>query len=485
MRPAFTLALALLGLQGISAFGANLEVLERELAQLDAGADAPKAAGILTGEERQERLQEQVADLRKAVESARRVVVVNVPAFTLTAYEDGKPVLESRVIVGSPQRKTPLRETEVTGVQFNPAWSAPSRVVKGDLTRNGVIDEQAVRRKGLTVLDDQGNPLPPDALSFIPADQAGRLRYYHPPGDGNALGRLKVTLKGLPDIYLHDTPNKSLFAKSRRALSSGCVRVEKARELAAWLTGKSAGEIDELIAGNATRTVEVQATKVVLGYWLADTVNDRAVYVDDIYRMASSRRGAPQLLAAKTADDPIAALIAAKEAETTAQVASEKPAADKAGAEKSAESKTASSNLPAATTAAATSGAATIAAAPPAASAPAPRRAFVSPANASPWVDYYIRSALAGLQVDALRYAVNWQMPPRPSTGAATVVTLTIDRNGNVRATDLGAARADAALRALTREHFARHSRTLPFPEPLARDVDELMVPVTLTLARG
>ena len=48
-----------------------------------------------------------------------------------------------------------------------------------------------------------------DRLGFIPADQSSRLRYYHPPGDGNALGRLKVTLKGMPDIYLHDTPTRS------------------------------------------------------------------------------------------------------------------------------------------------------------------------------------------------------------------------------------------------------------------------------------
>jgi hypothetical protein len=485
MRPFLMSFATVFALQGFPAQAANLRVLERELAVLDMGADGTAAKGGLPAEERRARLQEQADALRKAVESARRVIIVNVPAYTLTAYEDGQPVLESRVIVGAADRKTPITETEVSGVQFNPSWSAPPRVVRGDLTRNGVIDEGAVRKKGLTVLDEKGNPLPPEALSFIPAEQSSRLRYYHPPGDGNALGRLKVILKGMPDIYLHDTPNRNLFAKNRRALSSGCVRVEKARELAAWLTGRSSDEVGRLIDSNATRTVSVEPAKVVFGYWLSDTAGERAVYVDDIYRIAA-RRDAPTSAPARPAPTVLAGATA-----SAGSVAAPPPAAEAAAAEPAAGDTPRSEPAPADTRPAAVEAvAATPSAAPPAAvaqlpaqpAAPAARRALITPASAAPWVDHYIRSALAGLDVNSLRHTVSWQVP---GAAAPAVLNLTIDRNGVVRSADLEGNAPLPALRTIARQHFERYPRTLPFPELLARDLDEVVVPVTLNPLRG
>jgi hypothetical protein len=486
MRPYSIAIFTALALHALPGHAANLRVLERELALLEMGAEGASAKAALPAGEKRARLQEQADAIRKAVESARRVVVVNVPAYTLTAYEDGEPVLESRVIVGAVDRKTPLTETEVSGVQFNPGWNAPPKVVKGDLTRNGVIDERAVRKKGLTVLDEKGNPLPPEVLGFIPADQSSRLRYYHPPGDGNALGRLKVTLKGMPDIYLHDTPSKALFAKSRRALSSGCVRVEKARDLAAWLTGKSGDEIGRLIDANLTRTVTVEPTKVVLGYWLSDTSGERAIYVDDVYRLAQ-RRSEPLATVAKvsTGATPSISTEAPKPAPAApaapVQAVRSEPTAVEAAAEPAepAMAVSAAAAPPPAEPKAASAAAAPAAAATVATPA---RRAVVTPANSAPWLDHYVRSALAGLEMDALRHTVSWQLPV---TGAAAVLTLTIDRNGYVRGADLEAVTAGPALRALARQHLERHSRTLPFPDALARDLDELVVPVTLSTVRG
>src|SRR5512135_90567 len=158
---------AVVAMHAIPGFAADLGVLERELDRLNATPADAQTRATPSLDERRARLQEQADAIRKAVESAKRVVIVNVPAYTLTAYENGQPVLHSRVIVGAVGRQTPLMETQVAGVQLNPAWNAPPKVVNGDLTRNGSIDERAVRHKGLTVLDDKGKPLPPEALSFV------------------------------------------------------------------------------------------------------------------------------------------------------------------------------------------------------------------------------------------------------------------------------------------------------------------------------
>jgi hypothetical protein len=108
---------------------------------------------------------------------------------------------------------------------------------------------------------------------------------------------------------------------------------------------------------------------------------------------------------------------------------------------------------------------------------PQARRAFVTPANAAPWVGDYVRAALSGLDLHALRAALGWRMPP---SGAPARLTLTIDRDGYVRAAEVDGTAAAPQAREIARRHFGRHSRTLPFPPPLAHDLDELVVPVAL-----
>jgi hypothetical protein len=107
---------------------------------------------------------------------------------------------------------------------------------------------------------------------------------------------------------------------------------------------------------------------------------------------------------------------------------------------------------------------------------------MITPANASPWVDHYIRSALAGLDLRALRNAVGWELPPM---SPPPILTVAIDRNGYVRSADLDLNVGLPAVRAIMQHHFERHRRTVPFPDRLARDLDEMLVPVTLAAAPG
>lgn len=444
-----------------STLAADLRVLQRELDLLHSAPAEAQASGPLSPDERRQRLREHAAAIRTAIEGNQRVIIVNIPAYTLTAYEDGQPVLRSRVIVGAVDRRTPQLETEVAGVQLNPAWSAPPRVVKGDLTRKGNIDERAVRKKGLSVYDEKGKPLPPEVLSFVPPEQQGRLRFYQPPGDQNALGRVKIVLAGVPDIYLHDTPNKSLFGKTKRALSSGCVRVEQARELAAWLTGKSPAELDGLIGTGKTRTLVAQPAKVMFGYWLSDTAEQRVVFPDDIYRLAGRRKPdsseATSLAAAVGAPAPLPDSVTGVTAAAIPPAAVEPVAAPARVAAPAPRQ-----------------------AADPAPLASAYRRAVITPASAPPWFGSYVRSALAGLELRELAVAVGARLPP---TSTPPTMMLAIDRYGYVRAADYDQNLAAPGLRAMVQRHFERHRRTLPLPQSLGPDLDEVVVPVALAAA--
>ena len=483
----------LVALRAVPGFAADLPVLERELARLSEApneAEAP-AAAKLSVSERRARLQEQADAIRRAIEGSQRVIIVNVPAYTLTAYENGQPVLHSKVIVGSVGRKTPMLETEVSAVQLNPAWSAPPSVVKGDLTRNGRIDERAVRKKGLTAFDAEGKALPAEFLTDLSPEDSRRVRFYQAPGESNALGRVKITLKGIPDIYLHDTPKRELFGKTRRAMSSGCVRVEQARDLAAWVSGKSRADIDKLIDSRATRTVAAQQTRVIVGYWLADTAADRVVFLDDIYGRAERRAASSAPKAATVtalATSPTHATMPAPEAAVPpAPVPATIPAAAAATVAASAPVVAAASAPDAAPSAAAGFEPIRVQEPPrgsqtPVSPAAAPRRAFITPATAAPWVGSYVRTALARLDLRRLRLALGWQFPP--SRGPLTL-TVAIDRNGYLRAADLSAVNGFPALRALVQSHFDSHSRTVPFPEMLARDVDEITLDVALDGTAG
>jgi len=205
-----------------------------------------------------------------------------------------------------------------------------------------------------------------------------------------------------------------------------------------------------------------------VGYWLSDTVGEHAVFVDDIYRLASQRTIAPTA-PAKT------------RATTVAAAPSAGPTLPPAGEAVAANASTADGPSPTPENVLASPADATPVANPVAA-VPAARRALITPATAAPWVGNYVRSALAGLDLRALRMAVGWQLPP---TSPPATVLVVIDRNGYVRSADVDDNMGFPAVRAIMRHHFDRHRRTVPFPQMLARDLDELVVPVTLAAARG
>lgn len=241
-------------------------------------------------------LREQFSEMERlfAGNKGRRFIVVNVPAYNLMAFDDGRRLLESRIIVGKPARQTPMMKTALTGIVLNPTWSPPPTILAKDIFRSGEVDFRTVGKLGLKLIDARGQPVSLDSVATQSDLSESGYRFVQPAGERNALGRLKFDLDNPLSIYLHDTNHRELFDKSTRALSSGCIRVDRFRELAAWVLGEGRDIdrefIDRELRDRRTRRLNVERLPVYSVYWLAEVRGDKLVFHRDIYGRVGGQR---------------------------------------------------------------------------------------------------------------------------------------------------------------------------------------------------
>ncbi|MBT1445884.1 L,D-transpeptidase family protein [Shewanella sp. JM162201] len=217
-------------------------------------------------------------------------VLVNIPGFSLALVDRGNTVLSSRVIVGKLSRKTPLLESEISAVVVNPSWRVPRRLVKQDVLPKVARDGSYLAHKGFIVTDYDGVEVH-ETPAFFQQAALGAFPYRleQRPGDHNSLGRFKLHFANDDSIYLHDTPEKHLYGRANRALSSGCVRVEKIAELADWFARNRVTDArrwqQTLAEPHTTRWFSMKQTMPVrFVYWTSWIDSEgRAQYRDDIY----------------------------------------------------------------------------------------------------------------------------------------------------------------------------------------------------------
>ena len=137
-------------------------------------------------------------------------VVVNVPDYTLSLYNDGKVYWKTKIVVGKPDKATPMVSAEMKFITVNPTWNVPPSIIEKEYLPALQEDPQALDRIGLKLTQD--------------AD--GTIHISQPPGAGNALGRIRFNFPNKFLVYQHDTPDKYLFARDKRAYSHGCMRVQ-------------------------------------------------------------------------------------------------------------------------------------------------------------------------------------------------------------------------------------------------------------------
>jgi murein L,D-transpeptidase YcbB/YkuD len=137
-------------------------------------------------------------------------VIVNVPDYSLTLYNSDKVFWHTKIVAGQPAKATPMVSAEMKFITVNPTWNVPPSIIENEYLPALQEDPQALDRIGLKLTQD------PD----------GTVHISQPPGAGNALGRIRFNFPNKFLVYQHDTPDKYLFAREKRAYSHGCMRVQ-------------------------------------------------------------------------------------------------------------------------------------------------------------------------------------------------------------------------------------------------------------------
>jgi murein L,D-transpeptidase YcbB/YkuD len=171
---------------------------------------------------------------------SERYVVVNIPAASVEAVEASQVVQRHTAVVGKADRATPILNSKVFQVKFNPYWTVPKSIIRKDLIRYMNEDPEYLTKFRIRIFDGRGNEVLPSAIDWS-TEEAVSFTFRQDPSAENSLGRCKIDFYNKYDVYLHDTPQKALFGENDRFYSSGCVRVENVDQLVAWLLRDNGG----------------------------------------------------------------------------------------------------------------------------------------------------------------------------------------------------------------------------------------------------
>lgn len=224
-----------------------------------------------------------------------RHLLVNIADFTLNLYEDGKPAMSMPVIVGKTYRQTPVLNGRISSLVLNPSWEVPHSIATQDLLPKIKKDRGFPQRLGIRIF--QGwSPESEIAVEDVNWAELSASRFPYrlrqEPGPANALGRIKFLFPNPHDVYLHDTPARELFRPEIRAFSSGCIRLARPLELAAYLLkGTALGETERLeqeLAKGKTKTVAIPEPIDIHIVYLTAWVDREGViqFRRDIYKKA-------------------------------------------------------------------------------------------------------------------------------------------------------------------------------------------------------
>ncbi|MCR6630660.1 MAG: L,D-transpeptidase family protein [Magnetospirillum sp.] len=215
-------------------------------------------------------------------------IAVNLPAAHLELVRNGEIQMAMRVVVGDVQHQTPTMQTTMTSVVLNPTWTVPPSIATKEILPKLRKDPNYLASNNMQILEAFPEGSTQAQGLGIDWNKYGKFpwRIRQAPGPDNALGQVKFNLSNQDDIYLHDTPKRQYFGRLFRALSHGCVRLERPVALAeALVPSEYASKVDDLIAETNTKTLKLERPLTVyLMYMTAWADDDGTVHFrDDLY----------------------------------------------------------------------------------------------------------------------------------------------------------------------------------------------------------
>jgi murein L,D-transpeptidase YcbB/YkuD len=239
-----------------------------------------------------------------------RYITVNAADATLRVVEDDRTVLTSRVVVGDLKHPTPVVQARLDAVVLNPKWNVPASIAAREILPRLRENRRHLAESDIVIMERrESDPFGLAVDWSAVSAEAFPFRLQQQPGPGNPLGRIKFDVPNRFDVYLHDTPTRALFARSVRTASHGCIRVERADELAAHVLADGTGRwspqrLEEAIAGGGSPRIPVaRPLPVYILYWTAFVGPDGlAQFRDDVY--GRDRRLAAALAGERSAPGP-------------------------------------------------------------------------------------------------------------------------------------------------------------------------------------
>jgi len=218
-------------------------------------------------------------------ELGQRHVFVNQAAFELRVMDRETISWRTKVIVGKPETQTAVFSDEMETVVINPYWGVPQSIIRYEMMPRLARDRRYLDRLGYEVVNSKGRIVSSGSVNWWAYGRTIPFGVRQPPGDDNALGRIKFLFPNSHDIYMHDTPTKELFAEPVRAFSHGCVRVENPREMAERVLGWERKRVDDMIATGQNKNISLDKhIPVHLNYFTAwPDEFGKVVFYPDIY----------------------------------------------------------------------------------------------------------------------------------------------------------------------------------------------------------
>ncbi|MDY6861581.1 MAG: L,D-transpeptidase family protein [Thermodesulfobacteriota bacterium] len=223
----------------------------------------------------------------------QRYILVNIANFELDVVENGRPVITMSVIVGTQYRRTPVFSDKMSYLVLNPYWHIPTSIAIKDKLILIRKDPAFLAKGNIKILQGWGTEtkeIDPDTIDWSGITAKNfNYRLRQDPGHLNPLGRVKFMFPNKFDVYLHDTPFKELFTKTKRTFSSGCIRVEKPIDLAEYVLKPSPDwtrlNILTAMDNGTEQTIGLpEKIPVHILYWTAWSDKDGSVqFRNDIY----------------------------------------------------------------------------------------------------------------------------------------------------------------------------------------------------------
>jgi L,D-transpeptidase YcbB len=213
-------------------------------------------------------------------------ILVNIPEYRLEVWDHGQVPLAMNVVVGKEDTPTPIFNDTMTYVIFAPYWNVPDSIAQNETLPNVMRDPSFLEKTNMEVLDRSGHVVDPSTVNLT---NPGEYRFRQRPGASNSLGSVKFMFPNQFNVYLHDTPADSLFARATRSFSHGCVRIAQPEALAEYVLRDQPDWTPERIAsamhGREETTVKLKSPlPVYLGYLTARVTPDGLVqFRKDIY----------------------------------------------------------------------------------------------------------------------------------------------------------------------------------------------------------